>query len=152
MQDKPRIATLVNTLANYNATIPAPTDPDAKPQKVRWRFVGFFLSLEKVTFQRFLSLCLVCQIGYSFGRVSTLFTKHLGSHPFHSYVMADWNGWNNRMLLHCCHVLYVGQFRSFVRGFLMPVIRNLVTYLFLVWILFRRSLHRYQWVPSQPTE
>lgn len=33
MQDKPRIATLVNTLANYNATIPAPTDPDAKPQK-----------------------------------------------------------------------------------------------------------------------
>uniref|UniRef100_A0A646QE31 Solute carrier family 12 member 6 n=1 Tax=Hemiscolopendra marginata TaxID=943146 RepID=A0A646QE31_9MYRI len=32
MQDRPRVSTLINTLANYNVAIPAPTDPDAKPQ------------------------------------------------------------------------------------------------------------------------
>lgn len=32
MEDRPRISTLINSLANYSNTIPAATDPDAKPQ------------------------------------------------------------------------------------------------------------------------
>jgi potassium/chloride transporter 4/5/6 len=32
MEDRPRISTLLNSLANYSNTIPAATDPDAKPQ------------------------------------------------------------------------------------------------------------------------
>ncbi|KAL0279315.1 UNVERIFIED_CONTAM: hypothetical protein PYX00_000904 [Menopon gallinae] len=31
MEDRPRISTLLNSLANYSNTIPAPADPDAKP-------------------------------------------------------------------------------------------------------------------------
>uniref|UniRef100_T1IJ08 Solute carrier family 12 member 4 n=1 Tax=Strigamia maritima TaxID=126957 RepID=T1IJ08_STRMM len=30
-QEHPKVSTLINTLANYNVAIPAPTDPDAKP-------------------------------------------------------------------------------------------------------------------------
>lgn len=32
MEDRPRISTLLNSLANYSNTIPAATDPDAKPK------------------------------------------------------------------------------------------------------------------------
>ncbi|XP_067002016.2 solute carrier family 12 member 4 isoform X2 [Anabrus simplex] len=32
MEDRPRISTLISSLANYSNTIPAATDPDAKPQ------------------------------------------------------------------------------------------------------------------------
>jgi potassium/chloride transporter 4/5/6 len=32
MEDRPRISTLINSLANYSNTIPAAADPDAKPQ------------------------------------------------------------------------------------------------------------------------
>lgn len=33
MEDRPRVSTLLNSLANYSNTItPAPADPDAKPQ------------------------------------------------------------------------------------------------------------------------
>ncbi|XP_024081059.1 solute carrier family 12 member 4 isoform X3 [Cimex lectularius] len=32
MEDRPRISTLINSLANYSNTIPAAEDPDAKPQ------------------------------------------------------------------------------------------------------------------------
>lgn len=31
MEDRPRISTLLNSLANYSNTIPAATDPDSKP-------------------------------------------------------------------------------------------------------------------------
>lgn len=35
MEDRPRVATLVSSLANYSATVQAPEDPDAadKPKK-----------------------------------------------------------------------------------------------------------------------
>lgn len=32
MEDRPRVSTLISSLANYSNTIPAATDPDAKPQ------------------------------------------------------------------------------------------------------------------------
>lgn len=32
MEDRPRISTLISSLGNYSNTIPAPADPDAKPQ------------------------------------------------------------------------------------------------------------------------
>jgi len=31
MEDRPRISTLLNNLADYSNTIPAPTDPDNRP-------------------------------------------------------------------------------------------------------------------------
>src|SRR5258705_13189252 len=33
MEERPRVSTLINSLANYSNTIPAATDPDAKPVK-----------------------------------------------------------------------------------------------------------------------
>lgn len=31
IESRPRVSTFISSLANYSNTIPAPTDPDAKP-------------------------------------------------------------------------------------------------------------------------
>lgn len=38
MHERPKVSSLLNTLANYNATIPAVADADAKPAKVSHSF------------------------------------------------------------------------------------------------------------------
>ncbi|KAL1397406.1 hypothetical protein pipiens_009785 [Culex pipiens pipiens] len=49
IQERPQITTLISSLANYSNTIPAPTDPDAKPAPAsarmgnRIRTVGLFI-------------------------------------------------------------------------------------------------------------
>ncbi|EDS37902.1 conserved hypothetical protein [Culex quinquefasciatus] len=39
IQERPQITTLISSLANYSNTIPAPTDPDAKPAPASARMV-----------------------------------------------------------------------------------------------------------------
>ncbi|GAB6021396.1 hypothetical protein CHUAL_004003 [Chamberlinius hualienensis] len=66
-QDKPRVATLVSTLANYNATIPtAPSDPDAKPAPKSAR-LGTLLGVYLPCLQNILGVILFIRMSWLVG-------------------------------------------------------------------------------------
>uniref|UniRef100_A0A182J3L6 Uncharacterized protein n=1 Tax=Anopheles atroparvus TaxID=41427 RepID=A0A182J3L6_ANOAO len=46
IQERPHVTTLISSLANYSNTIPAPTDPDAKPAPAAARMVPIILTFD----------------------------------------------------------------------------------------------------------
>lgn len=79
METRPRVSTFVSSLVNYTNTIPAATDPDAKPPAPSARMGNDNLYSQKAyqsnvdgNFIRFVTFLVIFCLFFCFGRLGTL--------------------------------------------------------------------------------
>lgn len=110
IDSRPRVSTFISSIVNYSNTIPAATDPDAKPPapSARMGKLNCCISLDTGATLTFRFYFLVFRNADRC--ILALHSKHFRCHPIYPFNVGRWYGWRNLWLSDCFDLLLCGMY------------------------------------------